>query len=103
MDRYDADLWSYLKGKTEQSMGISERVKLAQKFSKKFIEIRSKCLHRDLKPQNVLLNLTADGKWNGELEITDFGIGKFGREDGLSAGTSGWAVGSQFIGRVRTV
>ena len=93
MERFDTDLWKFLRGKTEKSLGICERLKLAQKFIEKIEEIKSKknVVHRDLKPQNVLLNLKSDGEWNGEMEITDFGIAISGDGDNINAGTSGWA------------
>ena len=38
MDRFDTDLWNFLKGKTEKLLGIYERLDLAQKFMEKFME-----------------------------------------------------------------
>ena len=97
MDRFDTDLWSFLKGHTETSLGIAERLQLAQTFLKKVEEIKSTDVkHRDLKPQNVLINLTPDGKWDGEMEITDYGIAQIRTYDAIKAGTSGWAKGEQF-------
>ena len=98
MELYATDLWKFLKERTEQSLGICERLELARKFSEKFEEIKAKkCSHRDLKPQNVLINLTSDREWNREMEITDFGIAHFGSGDLVIAGTSGWAEGYQFV------
>ena len=89
MERYGTDLWNFLKGKTTQSLGLPERVELAKKFSEKFEKIKnSRLVHRDLKPHNVLLNVTRDGKWNKEMEITDFGIGSNINQNGEKAGTS---------------
>ena len=89
MNRYDTDLWSFLKDNDEKSLGISERLKLATKFCEKFEEIVSKnVFHRDYKPSNVLLNLTPDQEWNGQMEITDFGIAELDDCAGESAGTS---------------
>ena len=97
MDRYDTDLWKFLQGNNEKSFGISDRLELANKFTEKVEEIKSKRVHHsDLKPQNVLLNLKQDGQWNGQVKITDFGIAKIGDEDDIKAGTRGWAEGSQF-------
>ena len=102
MDRFDTDLWKFLNSGTEKSLGISDRLKLADKFLLKVDEIKSKnMIHRDLKPQNVLINLNSDGKWNEEMEITDFGIAIFKNEmlgSEIKAGTSGWAKGYQFTG-----
>ena len=99
MNRFDTDLWSFLKGNNETSLGISERLKLAQKFVEKVEEIHGKqVFNRDLKPLNVLINLRLDGKWNGEMEITDFGIARIRRREGIKAGTSGWANNEQFTG-----
>ena len=97
MVRYDTDLWSFLKGNDEKSLGISQRLKLANKFVEKFNEIQSKKVkHRDYKPNNVLLNLTPDKKWNGEIEITDFGIAAVGGVLGEQAGSSGWSTVYQY-------
>ena len=91
------DLWTFLEQKTERSLGLPERVELAKKFSEKFEEIRAKhYYHRDLKPQNVLLNLTPDEKWNGEMEITDFGIANKNDYNAEKAANSGWTEGYQF-------
>ena len=97
MDRYDTDLWKFLKGKDEKSLDLAERLKLATKFWQKVEKIWSKdIIHQDLKPSNVLINLTATGRWNGEMEITDFGIAEINFDGGKKAGTSGWAKGEQF-------
>ena len=40
--------------------------------------------------------MTPDGKWNGQMEITDFGIASYGSGIGKKAGTSGWAEGINF-------
>ena len=94
MDRYDTDLWIFLKQNDEKSLGLSDRLKMAQKFWEKFKEIQLKVLsHRDLKPSNVLINLTPDGKWTGQMEITDFGIASRKANKGKKAGTSGWTEG----------
>ena len=103
MDRYDTDLWCFLKDHDETSLGLPDRLKLAVKFQEKVKEIGSfkesgnRVRHRDLKPSNVLLNLRPDGQWNGEMEITDFGIADIGYGKQVGAGTSGWAEGSLFI------
>ena len=94
MNRYDTDLWQFLKGNNEKSLGISKRLKMAKTFLGKVEEIhRAQVFHRDLKPSNVLINLTSDGKWDGQLEITDFGIAAIEKGGGKSSGTSGWAIG----------
>ena len=97
MSRYDTDLWIFLKENDERSLGISDRLQLAAQFFEEIEEIKaSKVTHRDLKPSNVLLNLTEDRKWNGQMEIADFGIATFEGGSWKNAGTSGWAEASQF-------
>ena len=97
MNRYDTDLWRFLKGHDEKSFTLSDRLKVAQKFLRKLKEIKTKKYnHRDLKPSNVLLNLTPEGKWNGQMEITDFGISDHRKSNGKRAGICGWAKTEQF-------
>ena len=75
MERYDTNLWKFLKENDEDSLGLYERLNIATEFMKKVEEIKSRNVqNRDLKPSNVILCLTSDKKWNGQMEITDVGI-----------------------------
>ena len=98
MERYDTNLWKFLKENDEYSLGLYERLNIATEFMKKVEEIKSRNVqNRDLKPSNVLLNLTLDKKWNGQMEITDFGIANIGTTQfgGEKAGTCGWVESKQ--------
>ena len=100
MERYDTDLWAFLKSNNEISFDLSERIQMAKRFLQKVEEIKyHNVQHGDLKPSNVLINLTPEGKWNGKMEITDYGISQFqfgGFVRHHSAGTSGWSTSIEF-------
>ena len=98
MERYNIDLWRFLKENNERSLDLPERLKMAEKFMEQVGEIKSRIEgHRDLKPSNVLLNVKPENsKWNGDMQITDFGIAGIGAGDRIRGGTSGWAEGDQF-------
>ena len=99
MKFYDTDLWKYLKKDDVLSIGIDERFAIAEKFLQEMDRIeKANVLHSDIKPSNILMNLDENGKWNGDLVVTDFGIAcnKKTWSNKKRGGTSGWADTGQF-------
>lgn len=99
MKLYDTDLWKYLKKDDGMSIGIRERFLLAEEFLREMDLIeKANVLHSDIKPSNILMNLDDDGKWNGDLVVTDFGIARNKETwpNKKRGGTSGWADTEQF-------
>ena len=97
MERYDMTLRTFLKYHDEKSFDLFTRLQMAKKFWENVQKITSRnVFHRDLKPNNVVINVTGKA-WNGQLEIIDYGIAAIGSRIGKKKGTSGWAQACQLI------
>ena len=77
------------------TLTLDERLEMIQKVAQG-INVKH-VIHFDLKPTNIFIK-EDNGKWNGELVIADFGIGRhFDANDGY--GTGGFASPEQIVSR----
>ena len=102
MDEYDTTLWRLLKNTTlpnAADIPINVRMALLSTVLDAliFIQANNYC-HLDIKPSNVLLNLT-NGEWNGrDLVLSDFGLASSSNALTGQCGTPGFGSPEQFVG-----
>ena len=97
MPRYDCSLWKLLKD--ERGITLSTRLQMMNKLLDGLLYLQSKGYsHLDVKPSNVMLNLTS-GKWNGQdLVLIDFGLCSSHAQLRGHCGTPGFGSMEQFGG-----
>jgi len=101
MPVHDRTLWEMIKPKSEIILSLEERISIICKSLDGLIYLqKKKLLHLDIKPSNIMLDLSGNGNWNRETVIlTDFGLcTKFEVLSG-EAGTPGYGSPEQFLGR----
>ena len=98
MPRYDCSLWKLLKD--GNGINMSTRLQIMNKLLDGLLYLQSKGYsHLDVKPSNVMLNLTC-GKWNGEdLVLIDFGLCSSHAKLRGYCGTPGFGSMEQFGGK----
>ena len=100
MPRYDTSLWARLKSDKTEIEDIPTKLKMFECIVQALSDLQEENLcHLDVKPSNILINLK-DGKWNGDLVLTDFGIS--GTVDSATGrkGTPGCGSPEQFVGKI---
>ena len=78
LDLYEQSLEEYMKvdGKTMTETSARKMIRQILQGLKALHSIEPRILHRDLKPSNILVDV------NGNLALSDFGIGRFFPEEG---------------------
>ena len=104
MPLYAKSLWALLKESRSYPMTIMDtlqRLQMLESIIKTLGDLQDRNLcHLDIKPSNILINLTENGQWNGDLVLTDFGLS--GTVDSATgrAGTPGFGSPEQFVDHV---
>ena len=79
LDLYEQNLEEYMKadGKTMTETSVREMIRQILQGLKALHSREPRILHRDLKPSNILVDV------NGDVALSDFGIGRFFPEQGI--------------------
>ena len=92
--KYDSTLYQYLQ--RPRMISLEERFHLLKIVADTIKHLHDiKIYHYDIKASNIFIGVNSGSKWNGELVIGDFGIGK---QSGSSSrrGTPGFSPPEQF-------
>ena len=86
LDLYEQNLEEYIKDEAKTITEYTVRKMIRQVFEglKALHSREPRILHRDLKPSNILVDV------NGDLALSDFGIGRFFPEEGISYACKLW-------------
>ena len=104
MDRFDCQLWDFLKDQYNYSITLAERVDLLIEIIEVIIFIqKAGYCHRDIKPSNILVK-TKKLQNNSKVVLESWALSDFGLAGKLtsligSSGTAGFAAMEQFDGR----
>ena len=79
LDLYEQSLEEYIneKGKTMTETDVQKMIRQILQGLKALHSREPRILHRDLKPSNILVDV------NGDVALSDFGIGRFFPEEGM--------------------
>ena len=79
LDLYEQNLEEYIKGegKTMTESAVRKMIRQILQGLKALHSREPRILHRDLKPSNILVDV------NGDVALSDFGIGRFFPEQGI--------------------
>ena len=100
MDKYDTTLWKLLNNSSAaMPIPITNRVKMVEILLDVIIYIQSqRFCHLDLKPSNIMVNLSGD-EWNGsDFVLADFGLSSATSNLTGHSGTPGFGAPEQFVG-----
>ena len=92
--KYKMTLWQCLMTNDFATLTLDERLEMIKKVAQG-VNVNGGAHHFDLKPTNIFINIE-NGKWNGELVVADFGIGRYTSID-HGCGTSGFASPEQIV------
>ena len=100
MDIYDATLGALLRNAKQNPVSYVHRYQIAKTILDTLIFIQLNDIrHLDIKPSNILLNLS-NGQWNGkDLVISDFGLSSNNYGMLRPCGTPGYGSPEQFVGK----
>ena len=105
MTKFETNLWTFLSKKTYINFNLLERlnmaINLASEVQKMSGSYDSRSAHKDLKPSNIMLDLSCN------LRLIDFGIGRtYGgfieKSSGGSCGTVAFLAPEQFTCKEQT-
>ena len=100
MEKYDTTLWKLLNSlPAKKPIPIANRVKMIEILLDVviYIQLQGFC-HLDLKPSNIMVNLSGD-EWNGsDFVLADFGLSSATSHLTGHSGTPGFGSPEQFVG-----